>query len=141
MQEEQAQDLAKKEGQAKLADWRKQADEGKLGAATVMGRDQPPPGMGSALMDSIVRAGTSALPVWLGVDLGAQGYAVARVNKVLPRNPPPPEVSAQERDQVARWLASAEWDAYYDGLKKRCQVQVKVAKPQSGASAAVAGAE
>lgn len=136
-----AQDLAKKEGQAKLADWKKQADEGKLGAATVMGRDQPPPGMGSALMDSIMRADTSALPVWLGVDLGAQGYAVARVNKVLPRNPPPPEVSAQERDQVARWLASAEWDAYYDGLKKRFKVQVKVAKPQSGASAAVAGAE
>jgi peptidyl-prolyl cis-trans isomerase D len=60
---------------------------------------------------------------------------------VLPRNPPPPEVSAQERDQVARWLASAEWDAYYDGLKKRFKVQIKVAKPQSGASAAVAGAE
>lgn len=136
-----AQDMAKKEGQAKLADWKKQADEGKLGAATVIGRDQPPPGMGSALMDSIMRADTSALPVWLGVDLGAQGYAVARVNKVLPRNPPPPEVSAQERDQVARWLASAEWDAYYDGLKKRFKVQIKVAKPQLGASAAVAGAE
>lgn len=136
-----AQDMAKKEGQAKLADWKKQADEGKLGAATVIGRDQPPPGMGSALMDSIMRADTSALPVWLGVDLGAQGYAVARVNKVLPRTPPPPEVSAQERDQVARWLASAEWDAYYDGLKKRFKVQIKVAKPQLGASAAVAGAE
>ena len=136
-----AQEMAKKEGQAKLADWKKQADEGKLGAATVLGRDQPVPGMSPALMDAVMRADTSALPVWLGVDLGAQGYAVARVNKVLPRNAPQAEVADQERGQMARWLAGAEWDAYYEGLKKRFKVQIKVAKPQAGATAAVAAAE
>ena len=68
-----AQEMAKKEGEAKLADWKKQADEGKLGAATVLGRDQPFPGMSPTLMDAVMRADTSALPVWLGVDLGAQG--------------------------------------------------------------------
>ena len=136
-----AQEMAKKEGEVKLVDWKKQADEGKLGAATVLGRDQPMPGMSPLLMDAIMRADISALPVWLGVDLGAQGYAVARVNKVLPRNPPQPAVSDQERGQMARWLAGAEWDAYYEGLKKRFKVQIKVAKPQAGASAAVAAAE
>jgi len=136
-----AQEMAKKEGEAKLADWKKQADEGKLGAASVLGRDQPTPGMNPALMDAIMRADTSALPVWLGVDLGAQGYAAARVNKVLPRNAPQPAVAEQERGQMARWLASAEWDAYYEVLKKRFKVQIKVAKPQAGASAALAAAE
>jgi len=136
-----AQEMAKKEGEAKLADWKKQADEGKLGAASVLGRDQPTPGMNPALMDAIMRADTSVLPVWLGVDLGAQGYAAARVNKVLPRNAPQPAVAEQERGQMARWLASAEWDAYYEVLKKRFKVQIKVAKPQAGASAALAAAE
>ena len=136
-----AQDMAKKEGEAKLADWKKQADEGKLGAANVLGRDQPIPGMSQLLMDTILRADTSALPAWLGVDLGAQGYAVARVNKVLPRNAPPAVVAEQERGQMARWLAGAEWDAYYEVLKKRFKVQIKVAKPQADASAALAAAE
>ena len=136
-----AQELAKKEGEAQLADWKKQADEGKLGAATVLGRDQPIPGLSQVLMDAILRADTSALPAWLGVDLGAQGYAVARVNKVLPRNAPPAAVAEQERGQMARWLAGAEWDAYYEVLKKRFKVQIKVAKPQADASAALAAAE
>jgi len=136
-----AQELAKKEGEAKLADWKKQADEGKLGAASVLGRDQPVPGMSPLLMDAIMRADTSALPVWLGVDLGAQGYAVARVNKVLPRNAPQPAVAEQERGQMALWLAGAEWDAYYEVLKKRSKVQIKAAKPQAGASAATDAVE
>lgn len=136
-----AQEMAKKEGETKLADWKKQADEGKLGAATVLGRDQPAPGLSPLLMDAVLRADTSTLPVWLGVDLGAQGYAVARVNKVLPRNPPQPAVAEQERGQMTRWLAAAEWDAYYEVLKKRFKVQIKVAKPQAGASAALAAAE
>jgi peptidyl-prolyl cis-trans isomerase D len=136
-----AQEMAKKEGEAKLADWKKQADEGKLGAATVLGRDQAAPGMSPMLMDAIMRADTSALPAWVGVDLGAQGYAVARVNKVLARNAPPPAVADQERGQMARWLAGAEWDAYYEVLKKRFKVQIKIAKPQAAASAALATAE
>ena len=94
-----------------------------------------------AMMDAILRADTSALPAWLGVDLGAQGYAVARVNKVLPRNAPPAAVAEQERGQMARWLAGAEWDAYYEVLKKRFKVQIKVAKPQADGSAALAAAE
>ena len=136
-----AQELAKKEGEAKLADWKKQADEGKLGATTVLGRDQAAPGMSPVLMDAIMRADTSVLPAWVGVDLGAQGYAVARVNKVAARNAPPPSVADQERGQMARWLAGAEWDAYYEVLKKRFKVQIKIAKPQAAASAALATAE
>ena len=133
-----AQEMAKKQGEAQLADWKKQADEGKLGAATVLGRDQPIPGMSQVLMDAMLRADTSALPAWLGVDLGAQGYAVARVNKVLPRNAPQAAVAEQERGQMARWLAGAEWDAYYEVLKKRFKVQIKVAKPKAGEALAAA---
>jgi peptidyl-prolyl cis-trans isomerase D len=60
------------------------------------------------------------------------------VNKVLPRNAPQASVAEQERGQMARWLAGAEWDAYYEVLKKRFKVQIKVAKPKAGEALAAA---
>jgi len=135
-----AQEMAKKEGEAKLADWKKQADEGKLGAASVVSRDQAA-NTNQLLLDAILRADAASLPAWVGVDLGAQGYAVARVNKVLQRTPPPQAIADQERGQMSRWIAGAEWDAYYELLKNRFKVQIKVAKPIAGADAAVAAAE
>ena len=135
-----AQVLAKKEGEAKLADWKKQADEGKLGATGLVSRDQAA-NMNQLLLDAILRADTVSLPAWVGVDLGAQGYAVARVNKVLQRTPPPQATADQERGQMSRWIASAEWDAYYEVLKNRFKVQIKVAKPLAGADAALAVTE
>ena len=135
-----AQELAKKEGEAKLVDWKKQADEGKLGATSVVSRDQAA-NINQLLLDAILRADTANLPAWVGVDLGAQGYAVARVNKVLQRTPPPQATAEQERGQMSRWIAGAEWDAYYEVLKNRFKVQIKVAKPVAGADAALAVAE
>ena len=130
-----AQEMAKKEGEAKLSDWKKQADEGKLGAASVVSRDQSA-NMNQVLLDALLRADSASLPVWVGVDLGAQGYAVARVNKVLQRTPPPEAIAEQERGQMSRWIAGAEWDAYYELLKTRFKVQIKVAKPIAGAALA-----
>jgi len=135
-----AQELAKKEGEAKLADWKKQADEGKLGATSLVSRDQAA-NLNQLLLDAILRADTVSLPAWVGVDLGAQGYAVARVNKVLQRTPPPQATADQERGQMSRWIASAEWDAYYEVLKNRFKVQIKVAKPVAGDDAALAVVE
>jgi peptidyl-prolyl cis-trans isomerase D len=59
--------------------------------------------------------------------LGAQGYAVARVNKVLPA----PDMAArqQERGQFAQWLGTAEGLAYYNHLKDRYQVVIKEPRP------------
>ena len=65
----------------------------------------------------------------LGVDLGAQGYAVVRVNKILPRTPPAAEASSQENAQFAQALALAENAAYYNMLKDRFKVQIQVPKP------------
>jgi peptidyl-prolyl cis-trans isomerase D len=65
------------------------------------------------------------------VDLGAQGYAVARINKVLLRDTPPANVAAQERAQFGQWLASAETQAYLELLKSRFKVQIKVPRPSA----------
>jgi len=122
-------ELAQADGKAKLEAWKKQPDGAKLGASVVVSREQqvaevPPEVVGAAL-----RADTSTLPVWVGIDRGAQGYTVVRVNKVLERNPPAPQMAAQERAQLTRWLATAQDHAYIELLKTRYKAQIKVSKP------------
>ena len=123
-----ATELAVKEGAAKLADWKLHPDAAKLATAVVVSRDQAqsvPP----AVVSAVLRADTTTLPAWVGVDLGKQGYAVVRVNKVLDRDPPKPEMADKERAQYARWMATAQDDAYLDMLKARYKVKITVAKP------------
>jgi len=69
------------------------------------------------------------MPSWLGVDLGAQGYAVVRANKVVPRNEASQPSAEQDREQYAQWWASAEAAAYYSELKDRLKVTFLVASP------------
>ncbi|RFO98834.1 peptidylprolyl isomerase [Rhodoferax lacus] len=125
-------DLAKKDGAAKLQAWTAQPDAAKLAAAVVVSRDQQTQAVPPAVMDQAMHADTAKLPAWVGVDLGSQGYAVVRINKVMERNAPAEGQAKQERAQYAQWVASAENQAYYEVLKKRYKAQITVAKPVNG---------
>ena len=127
----QAAELAKKDGAEKLAAWKTTAPE-QLPVAVTLSREgaQTVP---APLLDAVLQADTTTLPVWVGVDLGAQGYAVVRVNKVLPRNAPVPATAEQERKQYTQWVASAENNAYYKMLSKRFKVAIKAPRPASNA--------
>jgi peptidyl-prolyl cis-trans isomerase D len=128
-------ELAKKEGAAKLEAWKQQPDAAKLAAATVVSRDQAQT-VAPAIVDKAMHADTAKLPAWIGVDLGSQGYAVVRVNKLLERSAPDEARGKQERTQYAQWVASAENQAYYELLKSRYKAQIKVPKPVIGSIAA-----
>lgn len=132
-------ELAKKEGAEKLAAWKTSAP-GNLPAAVVVSREAGQPIQGPVL-DAALHADTSTLPTWAGVDLGPQGYAVVRVNKVLPRTAPAPAAAVQERQQYAQWVAGAESQAYYQMLKDRLKVQIKVPRPTRNALGVQAAAE
>lgn len=124
-------ELAKKDGSEKLATW-KSAAPGNMPAAIVVSRDQVQSVQGT-ILKAVLRLDPVALPTWVGVDLGQQGYAVVRVNKVLPRVPAAVDAADQERKQYAQWLALAESDAYYSALKHRFKVQFKVSRPSRNA--------
>lgn len=135
----QAAELAKKDGAEKLAAWKTTAPA-TMTAAVVVGRDAAqavPP----AVLDAVLQADSTKLPAWVGVDLGAQGYVVARVNKVLPRNPPAAATLEQERKQYAQAVASAENQAYYKMLTQRFKVQIKPQRPSPPALGQQASAE
>jgi peptidyl-prolyl cis-trans isomerase D len=124
---QQAGERARSEGVAKLAEWKASPDAAKLPAAIVVSREakQAQP---SALVEAALRASTQTLPAWVGVDLGASGYAVVKVEKVLPRDATNAVGLARERDQYAQWWASAEGLAYYKLLKEKFKAEIKIAR-------------
>jgi peptidyl-prolyl cis-trans isomerase D len=124
----QAQALAKAEGQARLNEWKAQPAQAQLGNALVVSRDQAQ-GQPQALVDAALRADPSAMPVLVGVDLGAQGFALVRVNKLVPREEPSAQQQAQSREQFARLLGNAEASAYLSHLKSQFKVEIKVKNP------------
>jgi peptidyl-prolyl cis-trans isomerase D len=73
--------------------------------------------------------------------LGAQGYAIVKVLKVLPREASLEAAVKQERTQYAEWWTSAESMAYYNLLKERFKTDIKVAKPVRAKADQLSGLE
>ncbi|HTH79890.1 MAG TPA: SurA N-terminal domain-containing protein [Ramlibacter sp.] len=121
-------ELAKKDGMDKLAAWKAAPASAQFPQAILVSRQdtqkQPP-----EIVEASLRADPTALPALAGVDLGEQGYAIVKVDKIVQRDAPPPEQAKQELQQYERWWASAEGQAYYELLKARFKAQILVAKP------------
>jgi peptidyl-prolyl cis-trans isomerase D len=120
--------LAHQDGADKLALWQKEPDKAALAAPVVVARDQAQ-NQPLQLVTAALRANASKLPGWLGVDLGASGYAVLRVNKIVPRDEASQASAAQDRAQYTQWWTAAETQAYYVALKERLKVQILVPTP------------
>ena len=129
-----AAELARKEGAEKLAAWKANPDSANLPASVVVSRDQGQI-LPTAALDAVLRADTSSLPAWVGVDLADAGYVVVKVKQVLARPSPDALKSKQEQAQFAQWFAAAENQAYYALLKDRAKVQMKVASPAKDGAA------
>ena len=124
-------ELARAEGEARLAAGKAQPDAAGMGAALVVSRDQlqsQPP----SLVDAALRADPAKLPAFVGVDLGAEGYAVVRVSKIVPREAQSAEQASQTRQQFAQLWGQAEIQAYMAALKKQFKVEI-LAAPQKSA--------
>jgi peptidyl-prolyl cis-trans isomerase D len=123
--------MAKREGVEKLATWKVTAP-GNMPASVLLSREgtQIVP---AQVLDAVLLVDASSLPAWVGVDIGPQGFTLARVNKVLSRSTPVPATVVQERKQFAQWVASAENQAYYKMLTQRFKVQIKAQRPARAA--------
>ena len=119
---------ARKDGTAKLAAWKAAPATAVLAAPLLVSREQSQQ-LPAPLVDVALRADTSALPSFAGVDLGVQGYAIVKVNKVVQRDPPAEAVAKQERSQYGQQWTSAETLAYYNGLKDRFKAEILIANP------------
>ncbi|HXD07743.1 MAG TPA: SurA N-terminal domain-containing protein [Burkholderiaceae bacterium] len=130
---EQSAALARKEGESKLAAWKQGAATEALPPAVVVSRVDVK-GLPRELLEAIMKAPANQLPTWVGVDLHAQGYAVVKLEKVLPRDPAMGDL-ARLQSQYAQVWGSAQANAYYDALKARYKAQTTgVAKAEAASS-------
>ena len=130
---QQAAALARKEGQLLLTQLEKAGDTA-LPETAVIGRVGAQ-GMPRSLIDAVLAADAAKLPAPVGVDLGEQGYMVAKVTQVLPRDPALGNEQAMQ-GQYAQAIASAEMQAYYAALKTRYKAEIKQRVSEAAASAA-----
>lgn len=129
---ERAAALAKEEGRARLAAWEKDAASAKLGGVLKASRVDPQ-GQPLPVIEAALRTDASKLPAWTGVDLGAEGFAIVRVLKDLPRQASDEALQTQERAQMGQALAAAEAEAYYNLLRDRLKARILVNKPKTAA--------
>lgn len=123
-----AAELARKDGEAKLAAWKASPATAELPAAVPVSRMDA--GQPRQVIEAALRADPAKLPALVGVDLGAEGYAVVKVNKLLPRDTVAPQQAQQEAGQYTRAWGTAEAMAYYEVLKNRFKAQINVPRPK-----------
>ena len=127
---QEAAKLAQKQGATELAAW--QADATKAGkqlqAPVVVSRAETH-NISPTVIAAALQAPVSQLPTFVGVDLGAAGYAIAKINAVLPTEDKPKELSEMALIQYEQLHSQAEGAAYYEMLKKKFNVQFKISKP------------
>lgn len=126
-----AADLARAAGQARLSALKGGATDA-MPAAETMSRAKPG-SANQALLDAVLAADAAQLPAYVGVSLGDAGYAVARIVKVLGRDPAFND-EARARQQYAQAWSAAEAMIYYDALKKRFNTEIKPLAPAPAAT-------
>lgn len=120
--------MAKKEGEAKLAELQKsKSADGFTSPVTVSRNDAQ--GLPPAALSAIFKADASKLPAYVGVDLGADGYAIYRVNGIDKATPVAADRLAGAQQQVAQVYAQAEMEAYLSSLKARSKVKLSQSPP------------
>ena len=129
----QAAAMAVKDGTARLAQLKTDANSGTLTGPALVSRAQPV-GLTRKALEAVLVADASKLPALVGVALDGQGYLVVRIDKVLPR-----EIKVEEnvalKAQYGQAWARAESEAYYQALSSRYKVDKR---PDASAAATAA---
>jgi peptidyl-prolyl cis-trans isomerase D len=125
---QRAAELAREEGDKQLQAWKAGGAATGLSAAQTVSRENPQ-GLPQTVLAAALSAEPKSLPAWVGVPLGAEGYVVVKVEKVLPRTPREAQALSQEVQQYSQWWSTAESLAYYETLKERFKAKILVAEP------------
>ena len=120
---QQAAELARKDGEAKLEALKKGGAADGFGAAVTVSRSKAD-GIAPQAVEAIMRADVAKLPAVVGVDLGGQGYGLYRITEV--KQPPQGDPARRKADaqQLAQAAGRTELEAYYESLKARSKVKV-----------------
>ncbi len=120
---EQAAAMSKKDGEAKLAELQKsKSTDGFTSPITVSRNDAQ--GLPPTALGAIFKADAAKLPAYVGIDLGADGYAIYRVNSVEKAVPVAADRLTGAPQQITQVYAQADIEAYVNSLKARSKVKL-----------------
>lgn len=125
---EKSLDLAVKDGQTKLEQWRAKPESGTWQVPVAISREQTQK-LPANLVDVAMRADEKKLPLVEGISLGAKGFGVVKINKVLPATDT--TASPESLERFTKAWATAENLAYFSLLKDRLKVVIKAPAPDA----------
>jgi peptidyl-prolyl cis-trans isomerase D len=123
---EQAAAMAKKEGEAKLAALQASKSTDGFTSPIVVSRNDAQ-GLPATALSAIFKANAAKLPAYVGVDLGADGYAIYRVNGIEKAAAVAADRLTGAQQQISQVYAQADMEAYVNALKARSKVKLSTA--------------
>jgi peptidyl-prolyl cis-trans isomerase D len=124
--------IAKKTALEKQAFWKEHPEAARLGTTLVVSR-QATQKLPQSVVEAALKVSTKSFPAWTAVDLGAQGYAVVEVSKVIPFVAQTDNVKTVPgmNDSAQQAISAAENLAYYNFLKSSFKAKINAPAPQS----------
>jgi peptidyl-prolyl cis-trans isomerase D len=119
---EQSNEAAKKDGAAKLAEFEKSKSTAGLSSPLKVSRNDAQ-GVPPAALSAIYKVDAQKLPAYVGVDLGDDGYAIYRVNQIVPPAATDAQHLAAAQQQIAQVDAQSQAEAYLKALRERSTVK------------------
>jgi peptidyl-prolyl cis-trans isomerase D len=130
--QQEASALAKKAGEARLAELKAKPEGTGFGAAKLVSRTASA-GLDENAFMAVMKADVSKLPTVAGAELPGQGYGVYRINKLVAPATVDTARRQAEQQQVTSALSQQETLAYIDVLKARAKA--KIINPPAAAPA------
>jgi peptidyl-prolyl cis-trans isomerase D len=118
-----AMDLARKAGQARLAELQKTPGDEGLDAPRWVGRDDPQQLPAPALA-SIMGLAPGNLPAFVGAEANDGAYLVVQVLSVRPADPAPAEAANSPSQEWMRQISSADEQGYVRALRQRLGARI-----------------
>ncbi len=133
---EQIEAMARKDGEARLAQLKADPNSGSLTGPLTVSRAKPE-GLSRPVLEAVLAADSTKLPAVVGVPLPGEGFVVARIDQLLPRETSAEEAKALQGQYAQTW-ARAESEAYLQALKTRYKVDKRVDPLAASAAASAA---
>ncbi|MBC8748169.1 MULTISPECIES: SurA N-terminal domain-containing protein [Paraburkholderia] len=118
----QSNEAAHKDGIAKLAEFEKSKSTTGFSSPLKVSRNDAQ-GVPPAALSAIYTVDAQKLPAYVGVDLGDDGYAIYRVNQIVPPAPTDAQHLAAAQQQIAQVDAQSQAEAYLKALRERSSVK------------------
>jgi peptidyl-prolyl cis-trans isomerase D len=123
LRKEEAAELARKDGEAKLEQLRKGTDPGIKWSATKLVSRRDAQGLPSEFLAPVVAADVSKLPAYVGIPIPQAGYLLMRITKVIDAEPK--DKGADFDARAGQLFGASQYQAYLGSLRSRADIEIK----------------